>query len=114
MHLLRIIRCRLRFLRSMFRYRYGSAASGHFDWSSTVPLALNSSTNLACAYISRVFRGECIWEYAPVAIEALARLLAADAFAHGELMGLIDDSQEPGGLGAAINRHDGYDYRAAP
>jgi hypothetical protein len=64
------------------------------------------------AYISRVIRGECTWEYAPVAVKALDRLLAADAFAHGELMGLIDDSQEPGGLGAAINRHDGYDYRA--
>ena len=64
------------------------------------------------AYISRVIRGECIWEYSPVAVEALDGLLAADAFAHGELMGLIEDSQEPGGLGAAINRDDGYDYRA--
>lgn len=27
-------------------------------------------------------------------------------------MGLIEDSQEPGGLGAAVGRDDGYDYRA--
>jgi hypothetical protein len=64
------------------------------------------------AYISRVIRGECVWEYAPIALEALNDLLATDAFAHGELMGLIEDSQEPGGLGAAINRDDGYDFRA--
>ncbi|MGV9799591.1 hypothetical protein ACWDTP_16220 [Mycobacterium sp. NPDC003449] len=63
-------------------------------------------------YVSLVIRGGCVWEYAPVAVEALDRLQLSDPFAHGELMGLIEDSQAPGGLAAAIGRDDGYDYRA--
>jgi hypothetical protein len=63
-------------------------------------------------YIPRVVVGNCVWEFAPAAVVALDRLQAVDPFAHGELMGLIEDSREPGGLGAAIGRDDGYDYRA--
>jgi hypothetical protein len=63
-------------------------------------------------YRSRVIRGKCVWEYAPIAEQALDRVLNTDPFAHGALIGLIEESQEPGGLGAAIGRDDGYDYRA--
>lgn len=62
--------------------------------------------------IPRVVMGDCLWEFAPAAVEALERLQTTDSFAHGELMGLIEDSKAPGGLGAAIGRDDGYDDRA--
>ena len=63
-------------------------------------------------YVPRVVAGGCRWEYAPVAVAALDQLLTLDPFAHGELMGLIEDSEAPGGLGFAVGREDGYDYRA--
>ncbi|MEC4842627.1 hypothetical protein [Mycobacteroides chelonae] len=63
-------------------------------------------------YISRVVRGECIWEYAPKAQEGLNELLRSDSFAHGELVGLIEDSEQRGGLGKAYGRKEELDYRA--
>jgi hypothetical protein len=68
------------------------------------------------AYISRVIRGKCIWEYAPVAVEAPNKLLAADAFAHGDLMGLIEDSSsqccETGNIQLTSANCSGRDFSA--